>query len=167
MILIFKRKLLAIIFPLLSMAGCATLDSTSSSEPTPTTRDTSSASTGEILKPTTRPFDRETLYDLLVAEFAGKRNRADVALGKYLKQAHKSRDPAVTARATRIARYLGAHQAALDSAMLWIEIEPDNLEAKQIAATELIRFGQMERAINLLEDLMAANAQVNFEFLLR
>ncbi|MCG8672906.1 MAG: tetratricopeptide repeat protein [Pseudomonadales bacterium] len=137
--------------------------------PTSGTQTTSATppSTNENSTQITRPFDRETLYDLLVAEFAGKRNRADVALGKYLKQAHKSRDPMVTARATRIARYLGAHQAALDSAILWSEIEPDNLEAKQIAATELIRFGQMDRAINLLEELLAANAKVNFEFLLQ
>ena len=165
MMLIFKKISLALAgMAYLFLAGCATLSADG--------QDTSVAAP-ETAKPTAteeeivRPFDRETLYDLLVAEFAGKRNRADVALGKYLKQAHKSRDPAVTARATRIARYLGAHQAALDSAMLWMEIEPDNLEAKEVAATELIRFGQMDRAINLLEELLAANAQVNFEFLLR
>lgn len=167
MMLIFKQVFLATAAILcLALSGCATLstskDSTAQTETTDQTGTPETAS-----KEITRPFDRETLYDLLVAEFAGKRNRADVALGKYLKQAHKSRDPAVTARATRIARYLGAHQAALDSAILWMEIEPDNLEAKEVAATELIRFGQMDRAINLLEELLAANAEVNFEFLLR
>lgn len=163
MMLIFKKKLSALATLLcLILAGCSTLQTT----PTGSTPSAAQPPVAEQ-EPPVRPFERETLYDLMVAEFAGKRNRADVALGKYLKQAHKTRDPAVTARATRIARYLGAHQAALDSAMLWIEIEPDNLEAKQVAATELIRFGQMNRAINLLEDLMAANAQVNFEFLLQ
>ncbi|MDX1693289.1 MAG: tetratricopeptide repeat protein [Ketobacteraceae bacterium] len=165
MMLIFKKIFLAtagIFF--LSLGGCATLGT---SQEEPGTAPAAATETAQPKEEITRPFERETLYDLLVAEFAGKRNRADVALGKYLKQAHKTRDPVVTARATRIARYLGAHQAALDSAMLWMEIEPDNLEAKEVAATELIRFGQMDRAINLLEELLAANAEVNFEFLLR
>lgn len=166
MMLIYKQ-----IFPALMsiiclfLAGCASFPGAEKGPGGDITR--TADATPEEQEPASRPIDRETLYDLLVAEFAGKRNRADVALGKYLKQAHKSRDPLVTARATRIARYLGAHQAALDSAMLWIEIEPDSIEAKEIAATELIRFGQMDRAINLLEDLLAANAKVNFEFLLR
>ena len=165
MILISKKIFLAAASLIwLGLSGCATLGT---SDSTPEKQTAPTVETTEAKEEITRPFDRETLYDLLVAEFAGKRNRADVALGKYLKQAHKSRDPAVTARATRIARYLGAHQAALDSAMLWMEIEPDNLEAKEVAATELIRFGQMDRAINLLEELLAANARVNFEFLLR
>ena len=165
MMLIFKKIFLAMTgFAWLAVSGCSTLSTGGSDTPAVSAKQAKPDAGEEEI---TRPFDRETLYDLLVAEFAGKRNRADVALGKYLKQAHKSRDPAVTARATRIARYLGAHQAALDSAMLWMEIEPDNLEAKEIAATELIRFGQMDRAINLLEELLAANAQVNFEFLLR
>ncbi len=165
MMLIFKKIFLAMTgLAWLAVSGCSTLSTGGSDTSAVAAKQAKSDAEEEEI---TRPFDRETLYDLLVAEFAGKRNRADVALGKYLKQAHKSRDPAVTARATRIARYLGAHQAALDSAMLWMEIEPDNLEAKEIAATELIRFGQMDRAINLLEELLAANAQVNFEFLLR
>ncbi len=163
--LIFKKKftLLAALTSLF-LAGCSTMKSPTKDASTSTSQATNDTTHTQV---NTRSFDRETLYDLLVAEFAGKRNRADVALGKYLKQAHKSRDPAVTARATRIAQYLGAHQAALDSAILWTEIEPDNLEAKQTAASELIRLGQMDKAINLIEELLNANAKVNFEFLLQ
>lgn len=166
MILIFKKFFaLVALFICLAITGCASLQPAVETAPEqPAKQPQAAAKEGEEK---VRPFDRETLYDLLVAEFAGKRNRADVALGKYLKQAHKSQDPLVAARATRIARYLGAHQAALDSAMLWMEIEPDNIEAKEIAAIELIRIGEMDNAINLIEELLAANAHVNFEFLLQ
>lgn len=103
-----------------------------------------------------RAFPAETLYALLVAELAGSRSRFDIALGNYIQQAHATRDPNVTARATRIARFLNAHQAALDTSLLWIQIEPDNTEAHFIAATELARSGRLLEALTqatqLLED---------------
>ncbi len=115
----------------------------------------------------TRPFEKETLYELLLAEFAGKRNRADVALGKYLKQAHETRDPQVVERAAYIARYLGAHQATLDAAILWIDIDPENPTPRSLAATELIRFGKLDDAMLEIDALVNMNGDLNFEFLLQ
>lgn len=114
-----------------------------------------------------RAFTRDSLYELLLAEFAGKRNRADVALGKYLKQAHETRDPQVVERAAFIARYLGAHQATLDASKLWLEIEPNNPAPRELAATELIRFGKIEDAMAQIDLLMENQGSLNFEFLLQ
>lgn len=94
-----------------------------------------------------RPFSVETLYTLLIAEMAGNRERYDIALGGYLQQAHQTRDPGVTARAARIARYLNAREAALDLALLWVEISPEDLEARFTAATELAQDGQLKAAL--------------------
>jgi len=121
----------------------------------------------QAVEPPTRSFDRDTLYELLLAEFAGKRNRADVALGKYLKQAHETRDPQVVERAAYIARYLGAHQATLDAAILWIDIEPENPAPRSLAATELIRFGKLDEALQQIDVLMQGDGDLNFEFLLQ
>src|SRR5690606_8381340 len=121
----------------------------------------------QAVEPPTRSFDRDTLYELLLAEFAGKRNRADVALGKYLKQAHETRDPQVVERAAYIARYLGAHQATLDAAILWIDIEPENPAPRSLAATELIRFGKLEEAMQQVDTLISLGGDLNFEFLLQ
>ncbi len=93
-----------------------------------------------------KPFEAETLYALLVAEFAGNRERYDIALGNYVQQAHQTRDAAVAARATRIARYLNARQIALDTALLWSDIDPNNREAQFIAAAELIQAGRLQEA---------------------
>ncbi len=95
-----------------------------------------------------RPFPAETLYSLMVAELAGSRSRFDIALGNYLQQAHQTRDPGVVARATRIARFLNAHQAALEASQLWTQIEPDNTEAHFIAASELARIGRLMEALD-------------------
>lgn len=97
--------------------------------------------------PPERPFPAETLYTLLVAEMAGSRERYDIALGGYIQQAHQTRDPGVTARAARIARYLNAREAALHTSLLWVEISPDDLEARFTAATELAQDGQLKAAL--------------------
>ncbi len=94
-----------------------------------------------------RAFPAETLYALLVAEMAGNREEYQLALAHYLQQAHKTRDPAVTARATRIARYLNAHKAALNAAQLWIQLQPDNHEARLIVASELAHSGRLNEAL--------------------
>lgn len=94
-----------------------------------------------------RPFPAETLYTLLVAEMAGSRERYDIALGGYIQQAHVTRDPGIAARAARIARYLNAREAALHTSLLWVEISPDDLEARFTAATELAQDGQLQAAL--------------------
>ena len=104
--------------------------------------------------PPARPFPVETLYSLLVAEVAGTRGRYDIALGNYVEEAHRTRDPGVTARAARIARYLNAHQAALSTALLWVELEPENSEALFIASSELAETGRLLEAFDFSEKLL-------------
>ena len=161
--MIYKQILIAtsLVFAL-SIGGCSSWSTKSAS--------TSPSAAAPAIEPdpvASRPFENDTVYELLLAEFAGKRNRADVALGKYLKQAHETRDPQVVERAAFIARFLGAHQATLDASKLWLEIEPNNPAPRELAATELIRFGQMEEALHQIDQLMASEGDLNFEFLLQ
>lgn len=159
--MIFRRFLMfSGLIALVALQGCASLeppaDALVETQPPP-----------PVEAVATRPFTRDTLYELLLAEFAGKRNRADVALGKYLKQAHETRDPQVVERAAYIARYLGAHQATLDAAILWIDIDPENPAPRGLAATELIRFGKLDDAMNQIDALVHMGGDLNFEFLLQ
>lgn len=94
-----------------------------------------------------RPFPIETFYTLLVAEVAGNREHYDVALANYYHQAARTRDAGIAARATRIARFLNARRAALDSAQLWAELEPDNPEAQLAVTAELTLAGELEKAL--------------------
>ncbi len=105
-----------------------------------------------------KPFEAETFYALLVAEMAGSRERYDIALGNYVQQAHKTRDPGVAARATRIARYLNARQAALNTSLLWTEIAPEDLEARFIAASELTQSGRLLEAVQHSNVLLENNS---------
>ncbi len=128
------------------LAGCAGTSQQQASQPAP---EQAAVAPPEPLEELPyKAFEAETLYALLVAEFAGSAERYDIALGNYVQEAHKTRDPGIAARATRIARYLNARQAALNTGLLWTELEPDNQEAIFIVATELIQSGQLIDALD-------------------
>ena len=110
-------------------------------------------------------FDPDTLYDLLVAELGGQRKRYDLALGNYLKQAHKTRDAGVAKRAYQISLFLGARQASLDASLLWAELAPDNTSAIQASAVELIRSGQLEEAVEQMRRVLDLKGEAGFDFL--
>lgn len=163
--MIYKRILVLIsTVSILILNGCASFGIGKSNQEPEQSAQTAAADEENL---PTRSFEGDTLFELLLAEFAGKRNRADVALGKYLKQAHETRDPQVIERATFIARYLGAHQATLDASMLWTEIDPENPVPRELAAIELIRFGKLDDAMTQIDLLMASNGRMNFEYLLQ
>ncbi len=109
-----------------------------------------------------RPFAAESFHDLLVAEFAVRRNRFDLALGNYLQQAHTTRDKGVTQRATRLAQYLNADKATLDSAQLWVELEPENVEAQYTLATMLAKTNRPVEAIHHMAVVLEKGGRSNF-----
>lgn len=139
--------------------GCATVQESAgiAQEPRASEQPAASTETAEalVLQPLpTKDFPIETFYSLLVAELAGNRGRYDIELGNYIQEAHRTRDPMVTAHATRIARYLDANQATLETAKLWVELEPDNAEALYILATELAHDGRLLDAFKYSERLL-------------
>ncbi len=93
-----------------------------------------------------RPFATQTLYELLVAEFAGVRGDLNTALDIYIDQALSTRDPNVIERAAQTASYLN-DKAALESlSELWVEIDPDSSEAHKLAFYFRSRSGELEAA---------------------
>ena len=89
-----------------------------------------------------RPFPDDSLYSLLVAEFALRRQAYDIALENYMTQSVELRDPGVSAHTTHLAQFLQAEQDALESVQLWVELEPDNVEANNTLASLLVRQGR-------------------------
>ena len=119
----------------------------------------------EVKKEPVRSFEPDTVYDLMVAELAGQRKRYDLALGNYLKQAHKTRDIGVAERAYQISLFIGARQASLDAALLWAELAPDDTRALQASAIELVRDGQLDRAVDQMRKALELQGETNFDFL--
>lgn len=156
-----QRPLLALGLGLI-LTGCAATG-TSPAESTP------AAPTEQITVPEAPvvygQFPKDTLYDLLTAEIAGQRNRYDVALGNYLIQAEQTRDPGIVERAMRVAEFLGAQRPALDMAVLWTEVDPDNPDAHRAAALHLARAGQHEQAMQAMQTVLARQGETHFDFL--
>jgi tetratricopeptide (TPR) repeat protein len=84
-------------------------------------------------EPAERAFPKETLYQLLVADIALTRGQFELALEKYLQQAHETRDIEVIEMANRIASHQGNTVALLETALLWLEVTPDQAMAHRAA----------------------------------
>lgn len=110
-------------------------------------------------------FSPDTLFALLTAELAGQRGRFDVALANYLREANATRDPSVAERAYRISEYLGANEAALDSALIWAESAPNNVEAQRAAAIQLARAGRFDQSLAYMEIILHQKGNPHFDFL--
>lgn len=110
-------------------------------------------------------FSQETMVSLLAAELAGQRNRFDIALDNYVNQAIKTQDPAVSERAFRIAEYLGADQAALDTSLIWARNDPTNVDAQRAAAIQLARAGQYDESMAYMEKVLQGQGDTHFDFL--
>lgn len=109
-----------------------------------------------------RPFTRDALYGLLVAEFAIHRDDLGLGLQNYLQQAMETRDAGVAARATRLARHLGIDEATRQAATLWSDLEPESAEARFTAATALARLGRAREAFSRMAEIAPGDAPSNF-----
>ena len=152
----------ALLFAGLLLGGCSTLDQAGApADSTPQKPETASQPEPTVYG----QFRQDTLFDLLTAEIAGQRNRFDIALDNYLKQARSTRDPGVTERAVRVAEFLGNEQAANEMTQLWVEIAPQDPEALRSAAIHLARAGRHEQAMDMMQRALDLHGETHFDFL--
>lgn len=147
----------------LLISGCAMTGSGQEPSPLPPTAATEPALNTEPVA--YAPFPAETLYALLAAEIAGQRNRFDFALNNYLEQATATRDTGIIERAMEISEFLGAHQQALDMALLWTEVAPDDPTALRSAALQLARAGHHEDAMQAMQQVLLLEDDTHFDLL--
>ena len=100
-------------------------------------------------------LERDQIYQLLVAEFAGKREQLPLALKHYLALAEQTRNRDIVERAARIALFADDNDAALRAGKLWVEVAPENLDARQLLAASLIRAGQGTAALEHLKYVLS------------
>ena len=112
------------------------------------------ASTVTPIKRPDIDLNQDILYQLLLAEIAGQRGEIEISLDNYLQLARTTKDIKVVERATRIAVYARDNAAAKESATLWLDLDPESSDAKQILAVMAIREQQLDVAVNYLEDII-------------
>ena len=159
----------------LLLSGCSSLsqpDAPAAPAKPPTSSETDSTADTPV---TYGRFQQDTLYELLSAEIAGQRNRFDLALDNYLRQARSTRDAGISERALRvaefrsggrlIAEFLGNEPAALEMARLWVEVAPQDPEALRSAAIHLARTGRHEQAMDMMQRALELHGETHFDFL--
>lgn len=109
----------------------------------------------------------DNLHDLLVAEVAGQRDRFDIALAAYLRQARALQDATLAERATRIALYAGDPDALHEAATLWSALAPDSNEASAAAIFSLLQRDEVEQVEPLLDGLLKRGVAVRFDYLVQ
>ncbi len=141
------NKLLKILsFSGLLLSGCATVV------------DAQAPAESEFpIRPVIQPSPRtELIYQVLVAEVAGKRDQLSVALEHYRKVAIVSNDPAVSERAAMLALLVKDNAAALELTQRWYALAPTNDSSRQALALALLRNGRIDEAIAHLEAVRKA-----------
>ncbi len=92
------------------------------------------------------PLDAATLYNILLGEIAGQRGQVGVAAQTLGKVAQQTRDPRLAERATLAAAYARRFEEALVSAQLWVELQPDDPDARESLAGILMELDRPEEA---------------------
>ena len=116
--------------------------------------------------PPERAFPEDSIYPLLVAEFALRRRHYDLALNNYMQQADSLRDRGVSAHTTHLAQFMQREPEALQAVALWSELEPDNTEAQKTLATLLVRRGRTLEAMPHLAAVARSGRSAPFPILL-
>lgn len=96
------------------------------------------------------------LFDFLIGETALQRGNLDIAVNRYVKLAKTTRDPRIAKRATEISLHAGNSFAAEQAATMWIQLEPDSVDARQTIAALLVNLGKLNTAQPHLEKLLAS-----------
>ena len=113
-----------------------------------------------------RPFPENSLYPLLVAEFALRRQAYDVALEQYMGQAGELRDIGVSEHTTHLAQFLQREEDALEAAELWVQLDPDSAGANSTLAQLLARRGRTLEALSYLTIVERQTGDANFPVVL-
>jgi tetratricopeptide (TPR) repeat protein len=100
------------------------------------------------------PLDAATLYNILLGEIAGQRGQVGVAAQTLGKVAQQTRDPRLAERATLAATYARRFEEALVSAKLWVELQPDDPDARESLAGILMELDRPDEALVQFERLI-------------
>ena len=103
----------------------------------------------------------QILYQFLLAEIAAQRGQFGLSAGAYLDLAQSTRDPRIVRRAAEIAFHARQYDSALEASRLWLSLEPESQQARQMLATLLLASGRIEElATSLARDLAAEGPQI-------
>jgi tetratricopeptide (TPR) repeat protein len=114
-----------------------------------------------------RAIPPDSVLPLLSAEFALRRREYEYALGIYLEQSRTLRDPGVVSHTAQLAQFMNRLDAAAEISALWVEIEPDNPDARSLAARVALQQNDPVAALPHLASIARMGEQAGFALLVR
>lgn len=144
-------KILGVLLPLSLLAACAQIPTKTVSEDGLSGR----IKAGQPKLPA-QELTEPILFDFLLGEAALQRGNLETATGSYLRLAKTTRDPRIAQRATEIALHSRQPAPALETAMIWVELDPDSVAARQTASALLVNADRLDEARPHLEKLLAS-----------
>ncbi|MBP9713167.1 MAG: tetratricopeptide repeat protein [Sterolibacterium sp.] len=98
------------------------------------------------------------LYETVLAEIAARRGNLLLATRVYNELAKTTRDPRIAKRATEFALYTRQSAPALESARIWVQTDPESVEARLNLADLLLAARHDEEAMTQLSRLLAIDS---------
>jgi tetratricopeptide (TPR) repeat protein len=105
-------------------------------------------------EPIQRELDEDLVYSYLVGEIGAHRGDLRTAQTHYMHAAILGQDAYAAERATRIALHLQDYQGGLAAARRWVELAPNDMTARQLAAVLFLRNQQPDEAARQLDALV-------------
>jgi tetratricopeptide (TPR) repeat protein len=99
----------------------------------------------------------ELLYGLLLAEIASNSGNRIVAAQAFADLARRTRDPRIARSATDAALKAQMPEAALESARIWLEADPQSQEALRTLTSLLLAANRVSEAEPYLQQILATN----------
>ncbi|MBI4989496.1 MAG: tetratricopeptide repeat protein [Rhodocyclales bacterium] len=109
----------------------------------------------------------QILYQALLAEIAGQRGNIGLSASAYLDLARSTRDPRVARRAAEIALHGRNLEMALQASRLWVELDPESSQARQMMAGLLVSANRLDELQPHVAQLLAQEGENLSDGLLR
>lgn len=138
------RKFFPFAVALLAVAGCHVFPA---SYPPLQAANESVSTTAEPVLQHMQAEDRaQLMYEIMIAELAGRRGYLDIATEGYRAASERTSDARVSERATKLAVYSRNWPLAIETGKRWQALAPENVEAFQILTQVFLRQGEAESA---------------------
>lgn len=109
----------------------------------------------------------QILYQTLLAEIAGQRGNLGLSASAYMDLARTTRDPRMARRAAEVALHGRDLEMALQAARLWVEIDPESSQARQMMAGLLVSANRLDELQPHVAKLLAQEGENLGDSLLR
>jgi len=159
------RLILVCTFFTLTACGTGYLKPNSSDVITENNQNTKATPSKDITKLRDFNLNKDTLYDLIVAEVAAQRNQFNITLVNYILQARITRDPEIIKRAINAAQLLKDVQAIQEMALLWIDVDEKSIPAHQLLAFQYTLQKNYQDAIAQIEVVLNLGGEARVDSL--